>query len=208
MRTWVACANNMSLNTNSTRRNKPWTPQLCPFFLRSRCQLICYQVCVEHSCTSSLPASFTCRKQLGQKWPHCTTHYRNMSGCWRGSSCPSVNHAGTYDNEAHFRTLWACGGVLKVRVEGAWEEGTNRRNGDGRQVQKIGGLTDRLGGTSMHKDESTGTNVAPTNQSDIGWRAQMAWHFPNCDRNMSHIELCECVCICETIVYHYVQWYT
>lgn len=110
MRTWVACANNMSLNTNSTRWNKPWTPQLCPFFLRRRCQLICYQVWVEHSCTSSLPVSFTCPKQLGQKWPHCTTHYWNMSGCWRGSSRPSVNHTGTYDNEAHFRTLWACGG--------------------------------------------------------------------------------------------------
>ena len=51
-------------------------------------------------------------------------------------------------------------------------------------------------GTSMHKDESTGANVAPTNQSDSGWRAQLSWHLPNCDRNMSHIQPCVCVCVC------------
>lgn len=43
----------------------------------------------------------------------------------------------------------------------------------------------------MHKDESTGANVAPTNQSDNGWRAQLSWQFPNCDGNMAHIQLFE-----------------
>lgn len=43
----------------------------------------------------------------------------------------------------------------------------------------------------MHKDESTGANVAPTNQSDNGWRAQLSWQFPNCDGSMAHIQLFE-----------------
>lgn len=49
-------------------------------------------------------------------------------------------------------------------------------------------------GSTMHKDESTGANIAPTNQSDNGWRAQLCWQFPNCNRNMANIGLCESVC--------------
>lgn len=62
-----------------------------------------------------------------------------------------------------------------------------------RKCGKLGGELPR--GTSMHKDESTGANIAPTNQSDSGWRAQLSWQFPNCDKNMSHIQLCVIVCV-------------
>lgn len=43
--------------------------------------------------------------------------------------------------------------------------------------------------TVMHKDESTGANVAPTNQSDNGWRAQLSWQFPNCDGKPANMQL-------------------
>lgn len=67
-----------------------------------------------------------------------------------------------------------------------------------RKCGKLGGGRPPLG-TSMHKDESTGANVAPTNQSDNGWRAQLSWQFPNCDRNTAHIQLCVCVCVWEQV---------
>lgn len=45
--------------------------------------------------------------------------------------------------------------------------------------------------TVMHKDESTGANVAPTNQSDNGWRAQLSWQFLNCDGKPANMQLFE-----------------
>lgn len=45
--------------------------------------------------------------------------------------------------------------------------------------------------TVMHKNESTGANVAPTNQSDNGWRAQLSWQFPNCDGKPANVQLSE-----------------
>lgn len=50
------------------------------------------------------------------------------SGCCGERGCPQVNLAGTYsDNEVHFRTLPACGGVVKGKVEGVWVEGGERK---------------------------------------------------------------------------------
>lgn len=54
------------------------------------------------------------------------------------------------------------------------------------------GLVGLPGGVSMHKDESARANVAPTNQSDSGWRVQLAWRLPNCQRNMSLIQMHLC----------------
>lgn len=36
-------------------------------------------------------------------------------------------------------------------------------------------------GRSMHTDERTRVKVAPTNQSDYGWRAELSWQVNNCD---------------------------
>lgn len=33
----------------------------------------------------------------------------------------------------------------------------------------------------MHKDERTKVKVAPTNQSDSGWRAELSWQVNDCD---------------------------
>lgn len=60
-------------------------------------------------------------KAVKAEWPHRATRYQNMSsGRCGGCRRPSVNLACTHsDNEVHCRTLAACGGVVKGRVEGA-----------------------------------------------------------------------------------------
>lgn len=73
---------------------------------------------------------------------------------------------------------------FRVGLEGGGERKKSRWQGS---AENCGGRLPL--GIYMHKDESTGANIAPTNQSDNGWRAQLSWQFPNCDRNMARIQL-------------------
>lgn len=40
-------------------------------------------------------------------------------------------------------------------------------------------------GMSTHKDKGTKVKVAPTNQSDNGWRAQLSWQVNNRNGKMA-----------------------
>lgn len=54
--------------------------------------------------------------------------------------------------------------------------------GESKCIELEGGLPQ---GMSTHKDKGTKVKVAPTNQSDNGWRAQLSWQVNNCNGKMA-----------------------